>query len=106
MQIEILPTDRLLPCFRNAGKHSADQVAQIAASIAEFRFTNPILIGADEVIIDGLGQLQAARALGVRMALGLSCGLRPVGVALGDPGGEDSGKGGVGFAFGNQRDGA
>jgi ParB-like chromosome segregation protein Spo0J len=62
MQIEMMPTDRLVPYIRNARTHSADQVAQIAASIAEFGFTNPILIGEDEVIIAGHGRLQAARS--------------------------------------------
>ena len=65
MQIEMMPTNRLVPYIRNARTHSADQVAQIAASIAEFGFTNPILIGADEVIIAGHGRLQAARSLGL-----------------------------------------
>ncbi len=65
MQIEMMPTDRLVPYIRNARTHSADQVAQIAASIAEFGFTNPILIGEDEVIIAGHGRLQAARSLGL-----------------------------------------
>ena len=51
VQIEMMPTDRLVPYIRNARTHSADQVAQIAALIAEFGFTNPILIGEDEVII-------------------------------------------------------
>jgi hypothetical protein len=65
MQIEMMPTDRLVPYIRNARTHSADQVAQIAASITEFGFTNPILIGEDEVIIAGHGRLQAARSLGL-----------------------------------------
>ncbi len=46
----MLPVDRLVPYIRNARTHSEDQIAQIAASIAEFGFTNPILIGEDEVI--------------------------------------------------------
>ena len=57
MQIEMMPTDRLVPYIRNPRTHSADQVAEIAASIAEFGFTNPILIGEDEVIIVGHGRL-------------------------------------------------
>jgi hypothetical protein len=44
VQIVIMPPDRLVPYIRNAPTHSADQVAQIAASIAEFGSTNPILI--------------------------------------------------------------
>lgn len=65
LQIEMLPVDRLIPYIRNARTHSDDQIAQIAASIAEFGFTNPILIGEDEVIIAGHGRLMAAKALGL-----------------------------------------
>lgn len=54
--------DELIPYVRNARTHSPDQVAQIAASIAEFGWTNPIL--ADEAgVIAGHGRLLAARQL-------------------------------------------
>ena len=43
-QIEHLPTDTLVPYARNSRTHSPEQVAQIAASIKEFGFTNPVLI--------------------------------------------------------------
>ena len=46
-KIEMMPTDRLVPYVRNARTHSDQQVAQIAASMAEFGFVNPILIGDD-----------------------------------------------------------
>ncbi|MGY9049867.1 MAG: ParB/Srx family N-terminal domain-containing protein, partial [Rhodobacterales bacterium] len=65
MQIDMMPTARLVPYIRNARTHSADQVAQIAASMAEFGFTNPILIGEDDVIIAGHGRLMAAQSLGL-----------------------------------------
>jgi hypothetical protein len=65
LQIEMLPVDRLVPYIRNARTHDADQITQIAASIAEFGFTNPVLIGEDEVIIAGHGRLMAAKALGL-----------------------------------------
>ena len=65
LQIDMMPTVRLVPYIRNARTHSADQVAQIAASIAEFGFTNPILIGEDDVIIAGHGRLMAAQTLGL-----------------------------------------
>ncbi|WP_323004731.1 site-specific DNA-methyltransferase [Denitromonas sp.] len=65
MQIEMMPTERLVPYARNARTHSDQQVAQIAASIAEFGFTNPILIGDDDVIIAGHGRLMAAQRLGL-----------------------------------------
>lgn len=42
-EIRITPVDNLIPYARNARTHSDEQVAQIAASIAEFGFTNPIL---------------------------------------------------------------
>ena len=51
--IERWPTDKLVPYARNARTHSEEQVAQIAASIVEFGFTNPILAGSDGVIVAG-----------------------------------------------------
>ncbi len=63
MQIEMMPTERLVPYARNARTHSDQQVAQIAASIERFGFTNPILIGDDDVIIAGHGRLMAAKQL-------------------------------------------
>ncbi|WP_299129445.1 ParB/Srx family N-terminal domain-containing protein [uncultured Amaricoccus sp.] len=65
MQIEMMPVDRLIPYIRNSRTHSADQVAQIAASIVEFGFTNPLLTGEDGVIIAGHGRLLAAKHLGL-----------------------------------------
>ena len=53
----------LAPYARNARTHSEEQIAQIAASIAEFGFTNPILIGGDDVIIAGHSRLRAAQML-------------------------------------------
>jgi DNA modification methylase len=64
-KIEHWPLARLLPYARNARTHSDDQVAQIAASIVEFGFTNPILVGGDGVIVAGHGRLAAARKLGL-----------------------------------------
>ena len=64
-KIEQWPTAKLLPYARNARTHSDEQVAQIAASIAEFGFTNPILAGADGVIVAGHGRLAAAHKLGL-----------------------------------------
>lgn len=63
--LEHWPTERLLPYIRNARTHSEAQVAQIAASIAEFGFTAPILAGSDGVIVAGHGRLAAARKLGL-----------------------------------------
>ena len=63
--VQIWPIDRLLPYIRNARTHSDDQVAQVAASIQEFGWTNPILVGSDGVIIAGHARLAAARKLGI-----------------------------------------
>jgi DNA modification methylase len=63
IQIAQWPVDRLIPYARNARTHSEEQVAQIAASIAEFGFVNPILVGADGTIVAGHARLAAARKL-------------------------------------------
>ena len=67
-EIETWPITRLIPYARNARTHSDSQVAQIAASIQEFGFTNPVLIGADGGIIAGHGRVLAARKLGLEQA--------------------------------------
>lgn len=54
----------LVPYARNSRTHSAEQVAQIAASIREFGFTNPLLIDEQGGIIAGHGRLLAAQKLG------------------------------------------
>ncbi|WP_286758172.1 site-specific DNA-methyltransferase [Ralstonia sp. RL] len=64
-KIEQWPTAKLVPYARNARTHSDVQIAQIAASIAEFGFTNPILAGSDGVIVAGHGRLAAAQKLGL-----------------------------------------
>jgi DNA modification methylase len=64
-RIEHWPTTKLVPYARNARTHSDAQIASIAASIAEFGFTNPILAGADGVIVAGHGRLAAAQRLGL-----------------------------------------
>jgi DNA modification methylase len=56
--------DELIPYVRNSRTHSDEQVAQIAASIKEFGWTNPILVDGEGVIIAGHGRLLAARKLG------------------------------------------
>lgn len=57
--------DSLIPYARNSRTHSEAQVAQIAASIREFGFTNPVLVDADGGIIAGHGRVMAARKLGM-----------------------------------------
>jgi hypothetical protein len=63
--IEMWLVDKLIPWARNPRTHSDAQVAQIAASIAEFGFNNPILIDTQAGIIAGHGRLLAARKLGL-----------------------------------------
>lgn len=62
-KIEVLKTSKLLPYARNSRTHSEAQVQQIAASMAEFGFTNPILIDENDQIIAGHGRLSAAHLL-------------------------------------------
>lgn len=57
--------EELIPYARNARTHSDAQVAQIAASIREFGWTNPILLDGQSGIIAGHGRLLAARKLGM-----------------------------------------
>src|SRR3954469_7719969 len=68
VNIERWPLDRLIPHARNARTHSEAQVAQIAGSIAEFGFVNPVLVGDDGVIVAGHGRVLAARKLGLTEA--------------------------------------
>jgi ParB-like chromosome segregation protein Spo0J len=60
-----IKTDTLIPYAGNSRTHSAEQVAQIAASIKEFGFNNPVLVDADGGIIAGHGRVMAARKLGL-----------------------------------------
>src|SRR3954470_25029335 len=64
--IERWPLDKLIPYARNSRTHSEAQIAQIAASIKEFGFVNPILAGSDHVIIAGHARVLAARKLGLK----------------------------------------
>jgi hypothetical protein len=65
MKIEQLPTADLIPYARNTRTHSPEQVAQIAGSIREFGFTNPVLIDGENGIIAGHGRVMAASKLGL-----------------------------------------
>ena len=62
--IEHVKTEALIPYARNSRTHSEQQVAQIAVSIREFGFTNPVLIDANNGIIAGHGRVMAAQKLG------------------------------------------
>lgn len=57
--------DSLIPYARNSRTHSEEQVAQIAASIREFGWTNPILTDGENGVIAGHGRILAARKLGI-----------------------------------------
>lgn len=63
LRIEKWPIDRLIPYARNARTHTDKQIAQVAASIVEFGWTNPILASANGIIIAGHARLAAARKL-------------------------------------------
>ena len=65
MNIEQVKIDKLIPYARNSRTHSDAQVAQIAASIKEFGFTNPVLIDETGSIIAGHGRVMAARKLAI-----------------------------------------
>ena len=60
-QIEYVSVDKLIPFAKNSRTHDDAQVAQIAASIREFGFTNPVLIDEASGIIAGHGRVMAAR---------------------------------------------
>lgn len=63
--VEYLKLDALVPDPRNARTHAKRQIAQLAASIREFGFTNPILIDGAGTIIAGHGRLRAAKEVGL-----------------------------------------
>jgi DNA modification methylase len=72
MQIKEVAVDKLIPYAKNSRTHSVEQVAQIAASIKEFGFRNPILV--DGVgIIAGHGRLMAALKLGLEKVPTIDC---------------------------------
>lgn len=57
------PLAKLIPDARNARTHSPEQIDQIAASIREFGWTNPVLIDEKDGIIAGHGRVLAAAKL-------------------------------------------
>ena len=61
----VVPVEALIPYAMNSRTHSDAQVAQLAASIREFGFTNPILVDEQSNLIAGHGRLLAARKLGL-----------------------------------------
>ena len=69
-EIEVL---KLIPYINNARTHSESQINQIAASIKEFGFRNPILIDGDNGIIAGHGRVMAAKKLGLTTIPYIDC---------------------------------
>lgn len=63
--VELRPISELHPYARNARKHSAHQVEQIAASIKEWGWTVPVLVDEDGLLIAGHGRILAAKKLGI-----------------------------------------
>lgn len=64
-KIELKPTCDLIPYVNNSRTHSEAQIKQVASSIKEFGFTNPIIIDEGNTILAGHGRLQAAQLLGL-----------------------------------------
>ena len=62
---QIIGIESIIPFAMNSRLHSDAQVAQLAASIREFGFTNPVLIDEDKNLIAGHGRVMAARKLGL-----------------------------------------
>lgn len=65
-QVEWLELNSLIPYAKNSRTHSEAQVVQIAGSIKEFGFNNPVLIDEDNGIIAGHGRVLAAQKLGLQ----------------------------------------
>ena len=66
IQIERWPIERLIPRANNPRTHSRAQIASIAASMREWGWTNPILVGAEDDIIAGHARLLAAEKLAMK----------------------------------------
>jgi len=74
LRVETIPLAQLLPYAANARTHSDEQVAQIAASIVEFGFVNPVLVDEAGTLIAGHGRVLAARKLGLETAPAIRLG--------------------------------
>jgi len=64
LNIELVPVTKLIPYIRNPRQHSEQQVAQLAASMKEFGWVNPVLRDEDQTILAGHGRILAAQKLG------------------------------------------
>lgn len=65
MKVKVKSLDELIPYAQNSRTHSEEQILQIASSIREFGFNNPVLIDQDGGIIAGHGRVLAARKIGM-----------------------------------------
>ncbi len=65
LKIEMFPIDKLIPYARNSRTHTQEQIKQIAGSIREFGFVNPVLVDGKNIIICGHGRILAAEMLEV-----------------------------------------
>jgi DNA modification methylase len=65
IHVERWPISRLIPRITNPRTHTPEQITQIAASMREWGWTNPILVGADNDLLAGHARLLAARQLGM-----------------------------------------
>jgi len=66
LEYKMLPLDSLIPYVNNPRTHDKAQVSQIAASIREFGFMNPVILDGDKGILAGHGRVMAAKLLGLK----------------------------------------
>ena len=66
LEINQVSVDLIKPYHKNAKKHPKKQVEQVAASIKEFGFNQPLVLDRDGVLIVGHGRLEAAKLLGLK----------------------------------------
>jgi len=67
LHVAYRPVEALIPSARNARTHSEEQIAQVAASIREYGWTNPVLVDGENGVIAGHARLLAARKLGLKV---------------------------------------
>lgn len=68
LELQYLPLEELIPDARNARTHTGEQISQIADSMKEFGWTNPVLLRPDRTIIAGHGRVMAAQQLAIALA--------------------------------------
>ena len=73
-EVVMRPVSELKPYEHNARTHSPEQINQLAASIREFGFTNPVLITAEGMIVAGHGRVEAAKAAEIALVPTIAVG--------------------------------